>query len=858
VYRARDASLNRDLAIKILPPDLTSDPGRVERFMQEARAASALNHPHLTAIYEIGTDPVHYIAMELVQGRNLRDVLSGDRLDLKRTLDCLLQVSEALGAAHQAGVVHRDIKPENIMLADNGYAKVLDFGVAKLKSSAAAPADDATRAALTDAGMMVGTSGYMSPEQARGVATDHRTDIFSLGCVLYECLTGTRAFDAPSAVERMHRVINAEPAPIVDRVPGVPSDLLRVVRKCLAKDPDERYQTMKDLTIDLRDVRRQLETGSAATAPPAPVQRSRGPLIGTAAAALIAIGALAWFLRSPVTVPADPTLATASRISLERMTTTGNTIDSTISPDGKYLAHVEALGQVQSLWLREIATGQDRQIVAPGPFSYFGVRFTPDGGEIYYTSRGDGHGGGRLNAIARDGGPSRVLLDRILTPVTFSPDGRRIAFFREQYPDQESSALMVADADGRNERMLASRRMPEAFSPGFFTAPSWSPDGRFIVGAVRDRRAAVAKLLSFDVASSEARELATSRDDITFSLWLPDGSGVAYVTRGFVNVGALNGQLWLKPFPDGAARRITSDLVNYRQMSITADGRTLTAVGEEFQGTLYAVPLEGSPPRRIPSERYDGYQGVTQLRDGSFILGTLVNGDSQVLRLSADGSTRTVLTTVGANAYPAVSPDESRITMVSLRDGKIGIWIMGIDGSEQQLLASIAAPNWLSFTPDGRYVICTSYGSAVPSTWQIPVDGGQAVEIARQFDRAAISPDGKWLGGIYGASVNAATIASTAAIIPLDASAPPRSLGVLIPATGTGLVTWAHDGSGLIASTSERFNLHFYPTTGDGPRQLTALEDEIFIRGTLATDGRHIIASRGRLLRDTFTIRDFR
>jgi Tol biopolymer transport system component len=854
VYRARDASLGRDLAIKILPADLTRDPSRVERFMQEARAASALNHPHLTSIYEIGTDPVHYIAMELVQGRNLRDVLTASRLDLKRTLDFLGQVCDALGAAHQAGVVHRDIKPENLMLADDGYAKILDFGVAKLKLTAPAGGDEATRAALTDAGVMIGTSGYMSPEQARGLATDHRTDIFSLGCVLYECLTGTRAFEAPSAVERMNRVINAEPVPIAERLPGVPSDLVRIVRKCLAKDADERYQTTKDLAIDLRDVRRQLETGAAASPAPARASRWSGLGLAAGAAALVAVAALVWYARPPAAPGDEP----APPITLVRMTTSGNTIESVISPDGRYLAHVEANGADQSLWIRDIESGQDRQIVAPANFAYFGVRFAPDGREVYYTSRGEGHGGGRLHVIPRDGGASRALLDGILTPPTFSPDGRRIAFYREQYPDQESSALMIADADGRNARMLASRQMPEAFSPGFFTGPSWSPDGRLIAGAVRDRRTAIARLLAFDAASSEARELLTSRDDITFTLWRPDGSGIAYVTRGFVNVGALNGQLWLKPVPEGAPRRITHDLVNYRQMSFTADGDTLTAVGEEFQGALYAVPLDGSPPRRIPSERYDGYQGATELSDGSFIVGSLVNGNSQVLRLSADGTARTVLTAVGANAYPAVSPDESRIAMVTLRDGKVGVWLMGIDGTDQRLLASIAAPNWLSFSPDGRYVICTSYGSAVPSTWRIPVDGGQAIEIARQFDRAVISPDGKWLGGIYAASVNAATTASTAAIIPLDGSAPPRSLGPLIAATGTGLVAWARDGSGLIASTRERFNLHFYPVTGDGPRQLTALQDETFIRGTLARDGRHAIASRGRLLRDTFTIRGFK
>ena len=270
------------------------------------------------------------------------------------------------------------------------------------------------------------------------------------------------------------------------------------------------------------------------------------------------------------------------------------------------------------------------------------------------------------------------------------------------------------------------------------------------------------------------------------------------------------------------------------------------------------MPLDGSAPRRLRSERYDGFQGITRLRDGSFIASSMVNGDSQVLRLSADGSARTVLTKIGASAYPAVSPDESRVAMVSLRDGKVGIWAMRIDGSEQRLLADVPAANWLSFTPDGRHVICTSYGSAVPTTWRVPVEGGQAVEIARQFDRAVISPDGKWLGGIYASSVNLASTESVAAMIPLDGSAPVRVLGPLIAATGSGILEWAADGSGLIASTRERFNLYFYPTTGSGPKQLTRLQDETFIRGTLALDGRHLIATRGRLLRDTFTIRDFR
>ena len=839
VYRARDASLGRDLAIKILPPELTRDSTRVERFMQEARAASALNHPHLTSIYEIGTDPVHYIAMELVDGRNLRDVISARRPDLKQALDWLLQVCDALGAAHQAGVVHRDIKPENVMIAGNGYAKVLDFGVAKLRTESAAGAAEATRAALTDAGVMVGTSGYMSPEQARGLATDQRTDIFSVGCVLYECVTGSKAFDAPSAVERMNRVISADPAPVIERAPNAPSDLIRIVRKCLAKDPDERYQTMKDLAIDLRDVRRQLETAAAAVVSPPTVvvARSRGPLVWAVVAIAVVVGGVFLYERR-LTAPATDGAASSGRSSIDRLTTTGGSIDSGISADGKYLVHAEAIGAQQTLWVREVETGQERQIVPAGRYAFYGARFAPNGRDVYYTTRGQGYGSGHLNVISRDGGESRVLLSGIVTPVTFSPDGRQIAFYREMFPDQDSSALIVAGADGKNERMLATRRSPEAFTPAFFTGPSWSPDGRSIAGSVRNGRSATAQLLLFDVGSGQPREILASQDDITLTLWLPDGSGIVYVTRSFVSLSGSDGQLWLKPFPDSAPRRITSDLVDYRQVSITADGRLLTAVGAEFQGELYAVPLDGSPPRRIRSQRFDGFRGVVQLRDGSFITSSLVNGNPQVMRLSADGGTRTVLTTSRVNTFPAVSPDESTVAMVSIQDGKFGVWSMRIDGSEQKLLAEIATPNWLSFTPDGRYVICTSYGSSVASTWRIPVDGGQAVEIARQFDRAVVSPDGKMLGGVFNSSVNSEAMTPTIAVIPLDGSSPLRPLQPMAVATGTGVLAWAKDGSGLIASSSERFNLFFFALNG-GSGQTPDDAARRYVHPRLAVTRRH-------------------
>ena len=298
--------------------------------------------------------------MELVHGQTLRAILQSGLPDRRSALDWLLQVCDAVAAAHDAGVVHRDIKPENLIIANDGYAKVLDFGVAKLKGDEVAAADDATRGVLTEAGMMVGTSGYMSPEQARGLPIDRRTDIFSFGCVLYECLTGTRAFDAPSAVERMHRVIRDEPAPLTRGATDVSPELDSLVRKCLAKDPAARYQSMKDVAIDLRSVRRQLDTsGSAPAATVVPRSRALAwPAIAAVAAAIaIAVSALP--------SGADSALAPVATtpIAIERLTTTGDTIDAAISPDGKHLAHVEAIGQTQTLWVLDLESGQDTKIL---------------------------------------------------------------------------------------------------------------------------------------------------------------------------------------------------------------------------------------------------------------------------------------------------------------------------------------------------------------------------------------------------------------------------------------------------------------------------------------------------------------
>ena len=364
VYRARDTTLARSVALKILPPEVVGDASRLSRFVQEARAASALNHPHVIAIHEIreaapmrdgaaipGLPALHYLAMELVTGDTLRTLIETRRLDMKRAIELLVQVAEAFSAAHAAGVVHYDLKPENIMVASSGYAKVLDFGLAKLRRDVV-PNDGATQAATVTAasaqGILLGTVGYMSPEQVDGRPTDHRSDVFSFGCVLYEAVAGSRAFAGPSTIETLHRIANVDPAVVVSGLTSAPPELRRIVGKCLAKDPEDRYQSMKDAAIDLRGLLRLLGSGSAVTAEtPRPSASAGRWLLWLGAAGLaVAVGVIAWtgWLRR------EPTAAVApGPITIERITTAGFLTHVALSPDGKYLAYTENPGGKQSL-----------------------------------------------------------------------------------------------------------------------------------------------------------------------------------------------------------------------------------------------------------------------------------------------------------------------------------------------------------------------------------------------------------------------------------------------------------------------------------------------------------------------------
>src|SRR5262245_8651959 len=709
VYRARDTTLARSVALKILPPEVVSDATRLSRFVQEARAASALNHPHVIAIYEIreaapmrdgtaiaGLPSLHYLAMELVTGDTLRTLIETRRLDTRRAIDLLMQVAEALSAAHAAGVVHRDLKPENIMVAASGYAKVLDFGLAKLRPEMPA-SEGATQAVTLPAasapGVLLGTVGYMSPEQAEGRPTDHRSDVFSFGCVAYEAVSGSREFGGPSTIETLHRIVNVGPASIVSTLATAPPELRRIIGKCLAKDPDDRYQSMKETAIDLRGLLRSMD--SAPNLDERVEGRRRGDVgkprglsktiwVGAAAVVVAAVAASAWmWLGRQPAASVNP-----GPIRIAQITASGFLTHVAYSPDGKYLAYTDNPGGRQSLWIRQVDGSNPLALIAPRSVGYWGVSFAPDGASIFYSVKGPEDPDGSIYQIPFLGGPSRKIVTGVDSPPAVSPDGKQLAYLRADYPERTASALMIAGIDGTNPRPLAVRRAPEFFAPGFFVNASWSPDGARLVTSVRNTQTQRATIVTIDLAGDQAT-LGEEVTEIGFTTWVPDG--VVFVARG---IGGLatggGGQLWMQPYPRGTPRRLTNDLIDYRSSAVAADGKSILSVGLDANPVLWMIPLDGKgEPRKLPSMRYDGTFGVSWGVDDQILFTSPVRGALQIWTMNRDGSNRRALTTEGYNGWPSLSRDGRFVAFSSVRGGQRGVWRMNPDGSDQRLVAAV-------------------------------------------------------------------------------------------------------------------------------------------------------------------------
>src|SRR5690349_9695317 len=899
VYLAEDKRLGRKVALKLLPSSFTKNSDRLRRFEQEARAASALNHPNIITIFEIReAGSSHVIATEFVEGETLRTRLNRAALSISEALDIAIQVADALSAAHKAGIIHRDIKPENIMLRPDGYVKVLDFGLAKLseQASPAVAAEAPTIQVRTGSGIVIGTAGYMSPEQARGLGVDSRSDIFSLGAVIYEMLARRKPFEGDTPSDTLAAILKTEPAPLSRVLPGIPSELARIVTKCLKKDREERYQVVKDLWLDLKALKQELEFQQKSagetpahvsavageptamfSAPRTTVERSGISTIteslsieikrhkfGAALAfvlitIVLAVGGFGVYELFAKRDMGNPHFWD---INLAPLTNSGNAIDATISPDGKYIVYVLSDRSSQSLWIRQVSAANDKMILPPAPVGFFGMTFSPDGNDLYYVIKANLDQGALYRMPAFGGTPVK-LLERIDAPVSFSPDGKQFVFVRGNYPKPGSSALIITNIDGTNERQLSVKDFPNKFAPIFFTGPSWSPDGKTIAASVASV-GGTSKVVGFNVADGTEQDLSQQRWTFAARVeWLRDMSGVLVVAGDTAGIT----QLWLIEHPGGRARRVTNDLSTYRAIGLTQDGKKFTTVQASGLVNLWVVPDgDASKGLRLPTGNVSFYSSagnnVTWTPDGRIAFVSNEGGNPHIWITKPDGSERKQLTANEASNFsPVVTPDGRYIVYSVWRGDRRNLWRMNLDGSNPVQLTSGLVDSFPSVTPDSRWVIYTAPSGAKPVLWKVSIDGGAPTQVSDHVaTMGAVSPDGNLIAFLYPESPDMLAPPNRITVMPFEGSGDTKIFS--IPSSGTVLtiLKWAQDGKSVLYTntTNNVTNIWSQPVDGGPAKQVTDFKEMLITGFAWSRDGKQLACTRGNLVRDAVLIRDQR
>lgn len=868
VYKAHDASLERSIALKILPPELVVREDRLQRFVQEAKSASALSHPNIVTVHEIGhgtlnddgnSGPFHFIAMELVEGDTLRTAIYRERRKLRTLLDYLAQAADGLAKAHAAGIIHRDLKPENIMVTQDGFAKVLDFGLAKLiaRNEPLSRGADAPTAVKekTREGVILGTLGYMSPEQIEAKNVDGRSDIFSFGCILYEAVTRKKPFSGGSEVDLLHNILHADPLPVAEIAPDVPWELRRIIRRCLEKDPDRRYQSMKDLAIELRDLVDefdQLTPGSGARSiasgsgeHPQP-RRDRTLLFAAVIAGAIAIVAAAFlFFFKPAPQPLP-----LAQMTLKPLTAHGKVRGGALSPDGRYLVYGTDEGGEVSLHLKQIVTGSEVTIMGPSPtLRLLGLRFSRDGNYVYVTAGEAGSRVRNVSVVPALGGTPRVIIRDADSVVALSPDEKEVAFIRRQPVDGRPGAhLIIAAADGTGERIIATRSGQEFFGEDL----DWSPDGKWIAAiAGSSAKGMRISVLVMSPDGKEVRDLLPSKwFEVSTLAWMPDASGVVLSGQ---EVEAPMSQIWFFSFPGGEPRRITNDLNSYGSVSVTADGQSIGVMQGENRHTLWRHDGRGATALNAEGERH--VPATFQLlSDGSVVYQHLASGNLDLWRWMPNGERRQLTTHPRADYEPVVAPAGDAIYFLTERNGAAEYWRTDVNGGDARPVGSVGADVQGDVSPDGRWLVFPLH----EKLWRLATAGGEKELVADVASSPVeFSPDGAHLAGFF--RLAPLPWPSDLAIMPAGGGTP-RKIADVPPAASRDRVRWTPDGRAVayVHNDAGVANIWTQPIDGGAPSRLTKFDSGLIRDFRWSSDGTQLYVNRLRWVGDYVMISNFR
>ncbi|HUE85116.1 MAG TPA: protein kinase [Vicinamibacterales bacterium] len=850
VYRAYDPRLRREVALKVLPPAFSSDPDRLRRFEQEALAVARLAHPNILAVHDIGThDDAPYMVTELLEGETLRKKMNGQPLPVRRAVEYAIQIGRGLAAAHEQGIVHRDIKPDNVFVTRDGRLKVLDFGLAKLTDVDTVSGAAAATLTVHSFGPL-GTAAYMSPEQARGVRADHRADLFSVGVVLYEMVSGMSPFRRDTAAEMMTAVLREEPPDLPDAVAGPPA-LNRILRHCLEKDPALRFQSARDLVFDLEGIAEAMHV----PARPAGRRFANPAALAVVAAAVLAMVAAGGVVIGRWTATPERSLGVTSIHSLTDLS--GLEEFPAMSPDLKSVAFTARVNGYRQIFVRLLASGRPVQITKDA-IDHELPRWSPDASSLFYFSSAlPGAVQGTIWEIPALGGAPRRVIESVGGGDVGS-DGR-IACFRLAGGQVE---LVTAPADGSDVRVVA--RFAE---PVYFKYPRWSRDAKWI--AFQRGDGVRWDVFAVPVNGGDPRQVTHDNAQIHGLAWLPDSTGIVYSSSRSTTMAYLPTlALWHVGLEGGEPRRIAPADVSYLHPDSHASG-AMVASRLHMQFDLWRYPTDGSPE--------DNMRGAIRItrQTGQVQTPTVGASDGEIAFLSDSGGhsniwitavetgelrqityERDPTTTLGV---PIWSPDGKWIAFVSSRGDVglgFGVWIVSPDGGNLQNVV----PRGLGFawSPDAKWIYYADAGTA----YKAPTTGGPAVRVREGPVRNVVAVDGTTLyfmidrtltDGRPGFEIHAATPedgpSRVLAHIPASRAPQWQIINPSLSPDGQWLAMPLTDGATTNIWTLSTSNLRWRQITDFGERATF-----IARRVSWSADGRSILAAVGEGDADIVTL----